>query len=35
MVPGMTLEKLQAMTEPTLQLADAWQALEPPEAKAA
>jgi 3-oxoadipate CoA-transferase, beta subunit len=35
MVPGMTLEQLQAMTEPTLQLANSWQALAPPEAEAA
>jgi 3-oxoadipate CoA-transferase beta subunit len=35
MVPGMTLEKLQALTEPKLQLAASCQALEPPEAKAA
>jgi 3-oxoadipate CoA-transferase beta subunit len=35
MVPGMTLEKLQALTEPTLQLSNSWQALEAPEAKAA
>jgi 3-oxoadipate CoA-transferase beta subunit len=35
MVPGMTLEQLQALTEPELQLANSWQALQPPEAKAA
>lgn len=35
MVPGMTLEKLQALTEPKLKLANAWQALAPPAAKAA
>jgi 3-oxoadipate CoA-transferase beta subunit len=35
MVSGMTLEKLQALTEPRLQLADAWQALAPPAARAA
>jgi len=35
MVPGMTLEKLQTLTEPELQLANSWQALQPPEAKAA
>ena len=35
MVPGMTLEKLQALTEPKLQLASAWQALAPPAARAA
>jgi 3-oxoadipate CoA-transferase beta subunit len=35
MVPGMTLTSLQAMTEPKLQLADGFQALAPPEAKAA
>src|SRR5258705_12975442 len=32
MIPGMTLEKLQALTEPKLQLAAHWQALAPPEA---
>jgi 3-oxoadipate CoA-transferase beta subunit len=35
MIPAMTLEKLQALTEPKLQLADAWQALAPPAARAA
>jgi len=35
MVPGMTLTSLQAVTEPKLQLADSWQALAPPAAKAA
>ena len=35
MIPGMTLEKLQTMTEPDLQLANSWQALEPPVAQAA
>jgi 3-oxoadipate CoA-transferase beta subunit len=35
MVPGMTLDKLQGLTEPTLQLANAWQALAPPAARAA
>jgi 3-oxoadipate CoA-transferase beta subunit len=35
MVPGMTLEKLQALTEPKLQLAGSWQALAPPAARAA
>jgi 3-oxoadipate CoA-transferase beta subunit len=35
MVPGMTLQMLQALTEPKLQLANSWQALEPPAAKAA
>ena len=35
MVPGMTLEKLQALTEPKLQLANSWQAWQPPAAKAA
>src|ERR1700731_3305114 len=35
MITGMTLEKLQALTEPKLQLAAAWQALTPPEARAA
>jgi len=32
MVPGMTLEKLQTLTEPKLQLASNWQVLAPPEA---
>jgi len=32
MVPGMTLEKLQALTEPELQLAPNWQVLAPPDA---
>jgi 3-oxoadipate CoA-transferase beta subunit len=38
MIPGMTLEKLQALTEPKLQLAPDWQILTPPvapEARAA
>jgi 3-oxoadipate CoA-transferase beta subunit len=35
MVEGMTLEKLQSLTEPKLQLANNWQALTPPEAAAA
>ena len=35
MVPGMTLEKLQALTEPKLQLASAWHTLAPPAARAA
>jgi 3-oxoadipate CoA-transferase beta subunit len=35
MVDGMTLEKLQAITEPKLQLAGSWQALAPPAAMAA
>jgi hypothetical protein len=35
MVPGLTLEALQALTEPQLQLANSWQALEPPAAQAA
>src|ERR1700687_5506144 len=35
MIPGMTLEKLQTLTEPKLQLASDWQALAPPEARAA
>jgi 3-oxoadipate CoA-transferase beta subunit len=35
MIPGMTLEKLQELTEPRLQLAATWQALAPPAAKAA
>jgi 3-oxoadipate CoA-transferase, beta subunit len=32
MVPGMTLEKLQALTEPKLQMAPNWRVLAPPEA---
>ena len=32
MIPGMTLEKLQALTEPKLQLAPDWQVLAPPAA---
>jgi 3-oxoadipate CoA-transferase beta subunit len=32
MIPGMTLEKLQTLTEPKLQLASHWQASVPPEA---
>jgi 3-oxoadipate CoA-transferase beta subunit len=32
MIPGMTLEKLQALTEPKLRLAGDWQVLAPPEA---
>jgi hypothetical protein len=35
MIPGMTLEKLQTVTEPKLQLASAWQAVAPLEARAA
>ncbi len=38
MIPGLTLEKLQTLTEPKLQLASHWQALAPPvapEARAA
>ncbi|HEY8335641.1 MAG TPA: 3-oxoacid CoA-transferase subunit B [Tardiphaga sp.] len=35
MVDGMTLEKLQSLTEPQLQLANSWQALSPPAAMAA
>ena len=35
MIPGMTLEKLQTLTEPKLQLADGCQTLMPPESKAA
>jgi 3-oxoadipate CoA-transferase, beta subunit len=35
MVEGMTLEKLQSLTEPKLQLSNSWQALTPPEAMAA
>jgi hypothetical protein len=31
-IPGMTLEKLQTLTEPKLQLASYWQALAPPQA---
>ena len=30
MIPGMTLEKLQTLTEPELHLASHWQALVPP-----
>jgi hypothetical protein len=32
MIPGMTLEKLQTLTEPKLQLVADWQILAPPEA---
>jgi hypothetical protein len=32
MIPGTTLEKLQTLTEPKLQLASYWQALAPPQA---
>ena len=32
MIPGVTLEKLQALTEPKLQQASNWQVLAPPEA---
>jgi 3-oxoadipate CoA-transferase beta subunit len=35
MVPGMTLQMLQALTEPKLQLTTSWQALAPPAAWAA
>lgn len=35
MIPGMTLELLQTMTEPKLHLAESWQALAPPQAMAA
>ncbi|HEY4204521.1 MAG TPA: 3-oxoacid CoA-transferase subunit B [Xanthobacteraceae bacterium] len=35
MIPGLTLEHLQTLTEPKLQLARSWQALEPPQARAA
>lgn len=35
MVDGMTLEKLQSLTEPKLQLSDGFQALSPPAAMAA
>ena len=31
MIPAITLEKLQALTEPKLQLAPDWQILAPPE----
>jgi 3-oxoadipate CoA-transferase beta subunit len=31
MIPGMTLEKLQTLTEPKLQLAQGWQVLAAPE----
>jgi 3-oxoadipate CoA-transferase beta subunit len=34
MISGMTLEKLQALTEPKLELAPDWQVLVPPEAPA-
>src|SRR5580692_9538957 len=35
MIPGMTLEALQAVTEPKLQLASSWRTLAPPQARAA
>jgi acyl CoA:acetate/3-ketoacid CoA transferase beta subunit len=35
MIPGMTLEKVQTLTEPKLQLATTWQALAAPEGRAA
>jgi 3-oxoadipate CoA-transferase, beta subunit len=35
MIPAMTLERLQALTEPKLQLASHWRPLSPPEARAA
>jgi 3-oxoadipate CoA-transferase beta subunit len=35
MVPGLSLEKLQTLTEPKLQLASNWRALAPPTARAA
>jgi 3-oxoadipate CoA-transferase beta subunit len=35
MIDGMTLEKLQALTEPELQLSNSWQSLMPPVAMAA
>lgn len=35
MIPGMTLEKLQSLTEPKLQLASSWQLLDPLQTKAA
>jgi 3-oxoadipate CoA-transferase, beta subunit len=35
MVPGLTVQELQALTEPELQLADSWRALAPPAARAA
>jgi 3-oxoadipate CoA-transferase beta subunit len=35
MVPGLTLGQLQALTEPKMQLAETWQPLAPPAARAA
>jgi hypothetical protein len=35
MIPGMTLEKMQTLAEPKLQLAPNWKALAPPEAPGA
>ncbi len=35
MIPGMTLEQLQSLTEPKLHLAGGWQLLDPLETKAA
>jgi 3-oxoadipate CoA-transferase beta subunit len=35
MVPGLTLEELQELTEPKLHLANAWRPMEPPAARAA
>jgi 3-oxoadipate CoA-transferase, beta subunit len=35
MVPGLTVQELQALTEPELQLADSWRVLAPPAARAA
>ena len=35
MIPGLTLEELQGLTEPRLHLASAWQPLAPPAARAA
>ena len=35
MVPGLTLDMLQALTEPTLTAAPSLMPLEPPQAKAA
>jgi len=31
MIPGMTLDQLQALTEPSLQLGPNWQVLAPPD----
>jgi len=35
MVRGLTLQQLQALTEPELKLADGWRVLQPPQAEAA